>query len=168
MAGAGVAGATITSAAVTRKKHLERWVQAWLYVPLALFGLLAVVWAAIPRWQTLHGTQAAATVQQQLGKQGSSSTGVYHLLVKYQQPQHGTVYARVATTHGTHEELVPGTPVQVSYAPDDRQNALLSSEWSLSGKLIVFTLFCLLLLFTGLHANRKWRSQRPSGYLPRS
>ncbi|RPD47150.1 DUF3592 domain-containing protein [Hymenobacter sediminis] len=151
---------------MARQSSLNLWLRAWLFPPLAVIALLGVLWKTGQRWRTLHSTQVPATVCRHLSKEGSGSSGVYYLIVKYQRPQGNEFYARVVTNRSTHDDLSIGTSVQVCYSNNDHQNALLASERAFTGKLVVVSIVCLILLFDGLGANREWRSRRPNGYFP--
>ncbi|RYU80728.1 hypothetical protein [Hymenobacter persicinus] len=141
------------------------WGRAWLLVPLSVVLAASVSWKAWQRWQILHGTRAAAHVYQKLGKDGSGSSGKYHLIVKYDHPQGREFYARVETDRSTHHDLALDAPVEVCYHLDHQQ-ALLADEWSLSAKLLCLLLISLFLLHDGWGANHRWRHRRRDGYLP--
>lgn len=150
---------------MAKENSFRLWTRAWLLLPLSVIVLASIPQFIVERWQVLHGTEASAVVYQKLGKEGSGSSGIYYLIAKYQQPQENEFYARVVTDRSTHNSLALGEQIRVCYAKD-HQNTLLSSEWSFSGKLILLTVVCLMLLFDGLTANHAWRHRRRDGYLP--
>ncbi|MCB2409851.1 DUF3592 domain-containing protein [Hymenobacter lucidus] len=125
-----------------------RAVGRWLLRPLCLLCIVLVLWNAGKRWRMLHGTPAAAVVHQRLGKEGSGSSGVYTLVVRYSPPQQHQQFAQVSTDRSTSDSLPPGTPVQVCYRSTDPANALLSTEQSYSWQLMGITLVCLVVFFS--------------------
>ncbi|SNC68475.1 hypothetical protein SAMN06265337_2333 [Hymenobacter gelipurpurascens] len=126
---------------------------------------MVTLWKTGQRWRILHGTKAPAKVYQHLGKEGSGSSGVYYLLVKYQHRQGNALQARVVTDRYTHDSLQEGATVKVCYFGQDHQNTLLATEWAFSGQLMVISAGCLLCLFDSISTNREWRNRRPDGYL---
>ena len=151
---------------MAQQSRFNLWVRAWLLLPLSVIGLCVMCQVVAQRWKMLHGAQAVAVVHRQLGKEGSGSGGVYHIVAKYRQPQGPALFARIATDRSTHDKLIPGTEVQVGYEKNRPQQALLASEWSFDGKSIVMSLATLVLLFSGINASQTWRHQRRDGYLP--
>jgi hypothetical protein len=151
---------------MARQSNLTRWLQAWLLPAISLMMLAAVVLLVARRWQQLHGTVVPAVIYQKLGKVGSGSSSRYRLVAKYQQPQGKFSYTQLTTNHAIYDEVSVGQPVSVGYAHNAPQSALLASEWSFSGYLIVLAVVGLATLLNGLSDNKAWRNRRRDGYLP--
>lgn len=147
------------------QNNITRWLRAWLLPAIALVLMATVLLLVTRRWQQLHGTVVPAIVYQKLGKEGSGSSTRYHLVAKYQQLQSNALYSRITTSSGTYDDLAVGQQVQIGYALDPK-NALLTSEWSFSGYLLILALVSLIMLANGLNDNKTWRNRRRDGYLP--
>ncbi|WP_324672791.1 hypothetical protein [Hymenobacter sp. GOD-10R] len=122
---------------------------------LGLLLLLVVGGKVVWRWRVLHGDQAPATVYQLLGKQGSGSSGVYEMRVRYEHPQRGLVTALVQTSHSQHDAMNVGMPIDISYISTAPFEALPTAETSVTWQYGIALLVSLMLMAPLLNTSRQ-------------